>query len=109
MVNAAVAEKVKEYLQQVEAQGLPVSFGVVFGSQVTGETHEYSDIDLLVVSPRFDPPHRSHEDVTLLWNIAGREDVRIEPIACGERAWEEDDEIPIFEVARLEGEKIEIH
>jgi predicted nucleotidyltransferase len=89
-------------LHQLIVQGIAVSFGVIFGSQATGSADRWSDIDLLVVSPRFDGP-RNRQDINLLWRIAARIDSRIEPIPCGERQWEEDQASPIVEIARREG------
>ena len=50
--------------------------------QAEGATHQWSEIDVLVVSPRFDAPRR-RQDVDLLWQVAARTDSRIEPIPCG--------------------------
>jgi len=111
MVGSEVSNTVKQYLRNLEAHGLPVSFGVVFGSQVTGNTHELSDIDLIVVSPTFDLKDASttFKAVNLLWTNRPCTMPNIEPIPCGERAWTEDDGTPIYEVARIEGEKVHIH
>jgi predicted nucleotidyltransferase len=106
MVNATVVNSIVRYLEACREHGIDVSFGVVFGSQVQGTAHKWSDIDLLVVSPLFDRA-RVREEVNLLWRIASRVDNRIEPIACGERQWEHDDVSPIIEVARREGVRVE--
>jgi hypothetical protein len=42
----------------------------------------------------------SRQYVDLLWCQAARTDSRIEPIACGERQWEEDDSSPHFSPPR---------
>ncbi|MBI5375085.1 MAG: nucleotidyltransferase domain-containing protein [Candidatus Schekmanbacteria bacterium] len=107
MVNESVVKIIIKYLQAVENSGINVSFGVVFGSQVKGNNDEWSDIDLIVVSPKFDGT-RNRQDVTLLWKIAARIDNRIEPIPCGEKQWQEDDVSIIIEIARREGEHIDI-
>jgi len=78
---------------------------MIFGSHAAGRSDRWSDIDVLVVSPRFDQP-RERKDVFSLWRIAARTDNRIEPVACGIRQWEEDDVTPIIEIARREGEKV---
>jgi hypothetical protein len=39
--------------------------------------------------------------------VAARTDTRIEPIACGERQWVEDDASAIIEIARREGQRID--
>jgi predicted nucleotidyltransferase len=88
-------------------RGVKVPFVVVFGSQVTGRTHEWSDIDLIVVSPKFDRARRL-KDTLLLWEVAAETDARIEPIPCGEKQWVEDDSSAVIEIARREGKRIEI-
>ena len=105
MVAEPIARSIKHYLQVVSQQGIPVRYGVVFGSQVTGRADVWSDIDLLVVSPKFDGK-RKRDDINLLWRIAARTDSRIEPIPVGERQYDEDDSSAIIEIARREGQRI---
>lgn len=107
MVNESVLNGVRQYLFALRDQGIKVKFGVVFGSQVSGKTDQWSDIDLVVVSPRFDG-QRTREDVNMLWRLAAQTDNRIEPIPCGERQWVEDDTSAVIEIARREGEAITI-
>jgi predicted nucleotidyltransferase len=105
MVDESIVSTVRQYLRNLEAAGIRVLRGVIFGSQVTGKTHPWSDIDVLVVSPSFDGEKR-REDVSTLWRIAARTDSRIEPVAAGERQYREDDGNPILEIARREGEDV---
>lgn len=107
MVEKSIVEKVKKYLFVVRESGVPVSFGVIFGSRVTGEADKWGDIDLIVVSPRFDRK-RSRKDIDLLWRLTVRTDNRIEPIPCGEIQWKNDDGSTIIEIARRQGEKVSI-
>jgi predicted nucleotidyltransferase len=106
MVHRDILEIVWRYARALETHGVTVPFVVVFGSQATGRTHEWSDIDLLVVSPIFDRPRRL-KDALLLWEVAADIDSRIEPIACGEKQWTDDDSSAIIEIARREGECVE--
>ena len=105
MVDPAVLASVQSYLRELAAQGIPVAFGVLFGSHANGTPDEWSDIDLLVVSPRFDG-HIARTDVDRLWRIAARTDSRIEPIPCGERQWRDDTSSVLIEVARTQGTTI---
>lgn len=105
MVNEPIAIIVRKYLNNLVQQNIPVSYGVVFGSQVRVEAGQWSDIDLLVVSPRFDKI-RSRSDINLLWRVAARTDSRIEPIPVGEQQFLTDDSSAIIEIARREGEII---
>jgi uncharacterized protein len=41
----------KEAVERLRAR-IPIDAAYVFGSQVTGKTHEYSDIDLAAFSPK---------------------------------------------------------
>lgn len=106
MVDRTLIDLVRRYLSTLDARGLPAPFGVVFGSTALGTTGDWSDIDLLVVSPRFDgrPVLR---DVLLLWRVAAETDSRIEPVACGVDQWEHDGANVIVEVARREGSRID--
>jgi len=105
MVDPRILSTVRRYLRGVDEQGIPVRFGVLYGSWATGRVHEWSDIDLIVVSPRFDGDVR-RTDIDLLWRLAAAIDSRIEPVPCGERQWAEDDASAIIEIARREGERV---
>jgi nucleotidyltransferase-like protein len=107
MVDTAVVKSVQHYLAEVKRQGIPGSYGVIFGSQARGDVHQWSDIDLLVVSPKFDQ-QRSRTDVDTLWIIAANTDNRIEPIGVGERQYIEDTSSAIVEIARREGQIVHI-
>lgn len=107
MVDSSIVRSVRDYLNSLQREGIVVRFGIVFGSQATDKTDQWSDIDLLVVSPHFDGP-RSRRDVDLLWRLAAKSDSRIEPIPCGERQWDEDDTSAIVEIARREDEPISL-
>jgi predicted nucleotidyltransferase len=105
MVEKSVVKVVRRYLQAISSRGVPVKAGVVFGSSTTGRMTEWSDIDLLVISPRFDKKF-ARADIDMLWHIAADIDSRIEPIAVGERQYEEDTLSGILDVARREGQLI---
>ena len=105
MVDESIALIVQKYLVNLRQQDIPVSFGVVFGSQARGEANPMSDIDLLVISPRFDGD-RKRADINLLWRIAARTDSRIEPIPVGQLQFATDDTSAIIEIARREGQII---
>jgi len=105
MADESVIIIVQKYLQLLINSGIDDCYIVIFGSQVTGNNHEWSDIDLLVVSPLFDG-ERKREHVDKLWHIAARVDSRIEPIPVGKRQFIEDDSSTIIEIARREGEVV---
>jgi predicted nucleotidyltransferase len=103
LVEQTVLSSIMRYLAALKAQGIVLEHAVVFGAQVKGRPHAWSDIDLLVVSPQFDDIEGS-DLYPFLWRIAARIDSLIEPIPCGSRQWREDDSSAIIEIARREGE-----
>jgi predicted nucleotidyltransferase len=105
MVDSAIVKTIQNYLNYVRKQGIPVSYGVLFGSYVKNTAHKWSDIDLLVVSPRFDEV-RSSDDYENLWMYAARTDRRIEPIPVGEKQFKTDKTSMIVVIARREGQII---
>ena len=105
MVASDVRKKIETYIAAVRALGIPVRRVVLFGSWARGEAKEWSDIDLVVVSPVFDDPH-SRREAALLWDALAATGGFIEPIPCGERRWEEDDGSPVIEIARREGVEV---
>jgi predicted nucleotidyltransferase len=107
MADKTIVKSIKKYLRAVEQKGIPVKYGVLFGSYAKGQQHEWSDIDLLVVSPRYDKKW-THKDWARLWLIAADTDIRIEPIPVGEKQYKEDDSSVIIEVARREGQIISL-
>ncbi|MDD5673242.1 MAG: nucleotidyltransferase domain-containing protein [Chitinivibrionales bacterium] len=107
MVAVTVVESARMYLRAVGLNGIPVSFGVLFGSQARGTADDQSDIDLLVVSPRFDGK-KDRRETSLLWRLTIDTDTRIEPVPVGEIEWEKDDSRAIVEIARREGHIIRV-
>ena len=105
MADESVVNIVQSFLAAVRSSGIPVEFGVLFGSWARGAASPESDIDLMVVSSRFDAP-RAHRDVAALWRVAARVDSRIEPLPCGSQQWREDQSSPILALVRQEGEAI---
>jgi poly(A) polymerase Pap1 len=105
MADPAIVDIVRRYLRNLAQRGIRARMGVIFGSYAVGHPHQWSDIDLVVVSPTFDGTF-SRDAINSLWRVAARTDSRIEPIPCGERQWVEDAVTPIIEVARREGVQV---
>ena len=102
MPATAIVEIVRHYLMAVAKAGIPVDGGVLFGSCARGDQRADSDIDLVVLSPRFDET-KTADDLDLLWKLRRKTDWRIEPIAAGVHEFAEDSSSPILASARNEG------
>ncbi len=107
MVKETILEIIQNYLQAVRQAGIQVGQVVLYGSWVRDEARSESDIYLIVIAPEFDDLH-DRDLINRLWELTATvpEAWRIEPIACGEREWLEDDSRAIIEIARREGEVI---
>jgi predicted nucleotidyltransferase len=105
MVEPAIVSVIQNYLAAVRRSGIQVRQAILFGSYARGEAQPDSDVDILVIAPEFDDPY-SKTRVDLLWTLRAQTDSRIEPIAVGERQWQEDDASVIIEMARREGQAI---
>jgi predicted nucleotidyltransferase len=105
MVDEAIIKSVQNYLRTLIARGRDIRFGVIFGSYAQGCANEWSDIDLLVVSPDYDNII-SRDKIDQLWITAAKLDSRIEPVPCGVERWEKDDSNPLIEIARQEGQTV---
>jgi predicted nucleotidyltransferase len=105
MANKTIVKTIQKYLTYVAQQGIPVSYGVLYGSYAKGRANKWSDIDLLVISPSFDRK-RTHRDYENLFIYAGRVDSRIEPIPVGEKQFKEEKGNAIVVIARREGQII---
>ncbi len=102
MPEKAIINTVRNYLRTLGTKGFSDSYGVLFGSHVTGKTHQWSDIDFVVISSKLDDL-QDRENVYKLWRIAAEVDSRIEPVPCGAKQWLEDDCNAIIDIARREG------
>jgi hypothetical protein len=102
MADPAIINIVRQYLRNLARNGILARMGVLFGSHASGHPGQWSDIDLVVVSPAFDGTF-SRDVIDSLWYVAAYTDSRIEPIPCGERQWAEDSGTPLLEIARREG------
>jgi predicted nucleotidyltransferase len=105
VVSGTIVKSVRDYLLCLTQSGLPISFGVVFGSYAAGTANSDSDIDVMVVSPQFDKKIE-RQWINQLWRVAARTDSRIEPIPCGQQQWDKDTSSAIVEIARNEGQRI---
>lgn len=86
MLAPELIDTLRRYALAVERRGIPVNMLVLFGSQAGQTANDDSDIDVVVVSARFDT-ERTRALQVILWQAAAEVDARIEPIPCGQQEW----------------------
>ncbi len=94
--------KVSEYIKILNESGLLIEKAFLFGSASRDEEHEGSDIDVMLISKRFDD---STDDLaySLIWKLTRRIDSRIEPFAVGLSRYDNDDVSPLLQIVKKKG------
>lgn len=105
MADKDIINIIGEYIRSLLSKGLVLSKVILYGSQARGDNHDESDIDLMLISPVFDLNNDQY--ASMLWLTAADIDFRIEPIAIGEKRFNEDRFSPLIGIAKKEGIEIE--
>lgn len=71
----------KQYVRRIKKHGIPVAGAFVFGSQVKGGSHTWSDIDVCIVSRLFGSDRQAER--LQLMRLTDSETKRIEPHPYG--------------------------
>ena len=101
MVEKAIRQKIDAFIKELKKHKIKVVKVVLFGSRASGRAHEYSDIDVAVVSPDFGKD--SYREGANLFEIACAIDSRIEPVPISLSSYENDTWIPIIYEIRKNG------
>ncbi|MBA3046984.1 nucleotidyltransferase domain-containing protein [Patescibacteria group bacterium] len=48
-----IKKEIKEYIQILKTDKLPINKVILYGSYAKGKQHQWSDIDLCIISPKF--------------------------------------------------------
>ena len=102
MARKETIGKVAEYIKILNESGLQIDKAFLFGSAARNEEHEESDIDVMLVSKRFDD---KSDDLAfgLIWRLTRKVDSRIEPFAVGLSRFNHDDVSPLLQIVKKEG------
>ncbi len=79
-----VTDEVKDYVRILKEDELPINHVIVFGSYAKGTTHKWSDIDVCIISSKFNDPF---EALQYLW--LKKADDNIEPIGFSPKDFKE--------------------
>lgn len=101
MVKKEIVKKVNDFVKEIKKHKINVTKVIIYGSRVSGKYHEFSDIDVAVVSPDFGKDR--YKEGSRLFEIASKIDPLIEPVPVSEDSYENDTWIPLIYEIRKNG------
>jgi len=104
MAGESIIELLKVYIQLLRTEGVRIDKAFLYGSYLTGNQTEESDIDLMLVSDQFDVSN----DLLAgkIWALTRNVNSRIEPYIVGSKKFENDEISPIIQIVKKEGLEI---
>ncbi len=101
MVERKIIETIEKFVKELKKQKINVDKVILYGSRVSGKVHEYSDIDVAIVSPDFGRDR--YEEGARLFEIACKIDPLIEPVPISPESYENDTWVPLIYEIRTKG------
>lgn len=100
MANKEVIELLKKNIVLLNSEGISVNKAFLFGSYSNDTASEYSDIDVMIVSDKYDET----DDITVgkIWNLTRKINTKIEPFLIGKEKFM-DDTSPLISMIKKEG------
>ncbi len=104
MAKREVIELLKRYVMLLNAEGISVSKAFLFGSYSTNTANDNSDIDVMIVSDKYDEA----DDLAAgkMWQLTRLISTKIEPFLIGENKFENDDSSPFISMVKSTGIEI---
>ena len=103
-VPKKVKKEIRDYVRILRDDNLPIHSVILFGSYAKGTPHQWSDIDLCIVSPKFGNPILAMQ---YLWKKRAKNSgLTVEPIGFSPKDFRDDSSL-IHEIKKT-GIKIRI-
>ncbi|MCK5456411.1 MAG: nucleotidyltransferase domain-containing protein [Melioribacteraceae bacterium] len=104
MATREVIELLKKYVILLNAEGISVNRAFLFGSYSTDNSSESSDIDVMIVSDKYDET----DDVAVgkIWKLTRKINTKIEPFLIGLKKFREDNSSPLVSMIKMNGIEI---
>lgn len=106
MVKAEVIELIKKYIMLLNTSGIAVYKAYLFGSYSTNTATDASDIDLMIVSEKYD--ETDDEVAGKIWRLTRKVSTKIEPFLIGVNKFRTSDNSPLIEQIKATGIEIAI-
>lgn len=101
MVEKEVIKRAQEFIKELKKHKIRISKAILYGSRVSGKAHEFSDIDIAIVSPDFGKDR--YKEGTKLFEIAYKIDPLIEPVPISTKSYKNDTWLPLIYEIRKNG------
>ena len=101
MVEKEIIEKIYKFVKELRRRKIRIAKVILYGSRVSGKAHDYSDIDVAIISPDFGKDR--YREGAKLFEIASEIDTSIEPVPISLNAYENDTWIPLIYEIREKG------
>ena len=101
MAKSEVIELLKRYILLLNSNGISVYKAFLFGSYSTNTATEASDIDVMIVSEKYD--ETDDEVVGKIWKLTRMVSTKIEPFLIGKNKFISDDNSPLIEQIKRHG------
>jgi predicted nucleotidyltransferase len=104
MATKEVIELLKRYVILLNTEGFSVNKAFLFGSYSNNAASENSDIDVMIVSDKFD----ENDDMAIgkIWSLTRKINLKIEPYLIGIKKFKEDDSSPLIHMIKTNGIEI---
>lgn len=104
MAKTEVIELLKKYIILLNTEGISVNKAFLFGSYLNDTASDSSDIDVLIVSDKYDET----DDVTVgkIWKLTRKINTKIEPFFIGINKFSDDSSSPLVSMVKTKGIEI---
>ncbi len=104
MAKTEVIELLKKYIILLNTEGISVNKAFLFGSYLNDTASDSSDIDVLIVSDKYDET----DDVTVgkIWKLTRKINTKIEPFFIGINKFRDDSSSPLVSMVKTKGIEI---
>ncbi|MCX6307564.1 MAG: nucleotidyltransferase domain-containing protein [Bacteroidia bacterium] len=104
MARSEIIELLRKYVMLLNIEGVSVNRAFLFGSYSTDTATESSDIDVMIVSDKYD----ENDDMIIgkIWKLTRKINTKIEPFFIGDRKFREDNTSPLISMIKDKGIEI---
>jgi predicted nucleotidyltransferase len=104
MAQREIIELLKKYIILLNAEGISVNKAFLFGSYSTNTANDSSDIDVLIVSDKYNDT--DDEVVGKIWKLTRKINSKIEPYLIGINKFRNDNISPFINMIKIHGIEI---